>query len=229
MIFITLFFKVLFMMEKAQKHLDDLSEIRQIMERSTRFLSLSGLSGVFAGLFALAGTLAAWLYMHTNGLYYDENFRMIRGEAMLSPRMFLLLDASVVLVMALASTLFFSYRKARRQSLPFWSPVLKRLLFHLLVPLLTGGILSVILIWQNHLNLVAPLTLVFYGLALVSAGKFTNREIMVLGAAEILAGLAAAVWQAYGLWFWGAGFGLFHILYGVALYLKYDRKPVRHA
>ena len=215
-------------MNSTHKHLEDLSEIRQIMERSTRFLSLSGLSGVFAGFFALAGTFAAWGYLQENGLYYDENYLLIQGDAPIAPRLFFILDAGIVLVLALASAVFFSYRKAKRESLPFWSPVLKRLLFNLLVPLATGGILSIILIWQNHLNLVAPLTLIFYGIALVNAGKFTNREIIALGIAEIVLGLAATVWQAYGIWFWAGGFGLLHIIYGITLYYKYDRKAETH-
>ena len=215
-------------MNSTHKHLEDLSEIRQIMERSTRFLSLSGLSGVVAGFFALAGTLAAWVYLQENGLYYDENYLLVQGDAPIAPRLFFILDAGIVLVLALASAVFFSYRKAKRESLPFWSPVLKRLLFNLLVPLATGGILSIILIWQNHLNLVAPLTLIFYGIALVNAGKFTNREIIALGIAEIVLGLAATVWQAYGIWFWAGGFGLLHIIYGITLYYKYDRKAETH-
>ncbi len=215
-------------MNSTHKHFEDISEIRQIMERSTRFLSLSGLSGVFAGIFALAGTLAAWGYLQENGLYYDENYLLVQGDAPIAPRLFFILDAGIVLVLALASAVFFSYRKAKRESLPFWSPVLKRLLFNLLVPLATGGILSIILIWQNHLNLVAPLTLIFYGIALVNAGKFTNREIIALGIAEIVFGLAATVWQAYGIWFWAGGFGLLHIIYGIALYYKYDCKVETH-
>ena len=211
-------------METSKKHLEDISEIRQIMERSTKFLSLSGWSGIFAGLFALIGATAAYLYLGGGEIYYDEQFRLLSGDRALSPRVFLTLDALIVLSLALASALFFSFRKAKKQGEKFWSPVLKRLLFTILVPLSTGGILSLIMMWQNHVNLVAPLTLIFYGLALANAGRFVNKELVILGIAEIALGLAATVWQDLGLYFWALGFGLFHILYGATLYFKYDRK-----
>jgi hypothetical protein len=212
-------------METSNKHLEDISEIRQIMERSTKFLSLSGWSGIFAGLFAILGAMAAYIYLgSTEMVYYDEIFELMRSDRSLSPKTFLLLDALIVLVLALASALFFSIRKATKQGEKFWSPVLKRLLFTILVPLGTGGLLSLIMMWQNHVNLVAPLTLIFYGLALTNAGRFVNKELLILGIAEITLGLAATVWQDLGLYFWTVGFGLFHMIYGVTLYFKYDRK-----
>lgn len=211
-------------METSKKHLEDISEIRQIMERSTKFLSLSGWSGIFAGFFALLGAAAAYIYLGGGEVYYDEKFRLLSGDRTLSPRVFLTLDALIVLSLALASALFFSLKKAKNQGERFWSPVLQRLLFTILIPLGTGGILSLIMMWQNHVNLVAPLTLIFYGIALVNAGRFVNRELVILGIAEIILGLAATVWQEIGLYIWTLGFGLFHIIYGVTLYFKYDRK-----
>lgn len=94
------------------------------------------------------------------------------------------------------------------------------------VPLITGGILSLILIWQHHSNLIASITLIFYGVALVNTGRYTNREIVWLGISEIIMGLSAAVWQESGLFFWVTGFGLFHIIYGITHYFKYERKAV---
>jgi len=211
-------------MEESRKHLDDLSEIRNIMERSTRFLSLSGWSGIFAGLFAIIGALAACMYIDGGNIYYDESLRMLSGDRQIPPRVFLMGDAVLVLILALMSAFYFSWKKAKRTGEKMWSPVTRRLLFHLAVPLVTGGILSLILIWQNNVNLAVPLTLIFYGIALVNAGKFTHREIVWLGLSEIITGLAASVWQEYGLWFWTAGFGVYHIIYGVGLYMKYDRK-----
>lgn len=211
-------------MKTSEKHLNDISQIRQIMERSTKFLSLSGWSGIVAGVLAILGTLAAFLYLDVRTLTYDESFRMIPGDAALSPLAFLIIDALLVLLLALTGAVFFSYRKAKKTGEKIWSPVTKRLLYHLTIPLVTGGIVSIILIWQNNLNLVAPLTMIFYGLALINAGNFTTREIQWLGIAEIITGIAAAIWQQYGLWFWGAGFGIYHIIYGITLYYKYDRK-----
>ncbi|MEX0985851.1 MAG: hypothetical protein WD052_00145 [Bacteroidales bacterium] len=214
-------------MEKSNKHLEDLSEIRNLMERSTRFLSLSGWSGISAGIFAILGAIAAYLYLEGGNIYYDESLRILSGEKNIPPRVFLLGDAVIVLMLALISAVYFSWKKAKTLGEKIWSPVIKRLLFHITVPLAAGGLLSLILIWQNHVNLVAPLTLIFYGTALLNAGKYTNREVIWLGMAEIITGLAAAFWQEFGLYFWALGFGLYHIIYGVTLYYKYDRKVNR--
>lgn len=210
-------------MKTSNKHLEDIAEIRQIMERSTKFLSLSGWSGVFAGLFAILGAIAAYIYLGGSEIYYDEKFILLEEEHDIAPRIFLLLDAIIVLVLSAASALFFSYRKAIKAGAKFWSPVLKRLLFTLMVPLISGGLLCLILIWQNHINLVAPLTLLFYGIALVNAGRFVNTELVIMGISEIILGLAAMIWQDHGLYFWAVGFGLLHMIYGITLYFKYDR------
>lgn len=214
-------------MEKSKKHLDDLNEIRNIMEKSTKFLSLSGWSGIVAGFFGLQGAIIAWLYLDGGAVMYDESFQILNGSSGISPRSFFLIDAGATLILALSSALFFSYIKAKKNGEKIWSPVVRRLLFHLAIPLLTGGLLALILIGQNQPGYVAAITLLFYGTALVNAGKYTNNEVIYLGLAEIALGLAAALWQGLGLYFWATGFGLFHILYGVVLYFRYDRNIAR--
>jgi hypothetical protein len=216
-------------MKTSEKHLQDLSQIRQIMERSTKFLSLSGWAGIVAGVMAIIGTVAAFLHLKGGNPTITETFIAIPREAVISPRMFLLLDAIFVLLFALTGAVFLSWRKAKKSGDKIWSTVTRRMLYHLAIPLVTGGILCIILLVQNHVNLIAPLTLIFYGLALVNAGKYTTREVQWLGIAEIITGIAATLWQEHGLWFWGTGFGIYHIIYGVTLYYKYDRKSVTHA
>ena len=201
-------------MENSEKHLQDIAEIKQMMERSSRFISLSGWSGIGAGLIALLGAIAAYYLMKT---YSGRSLEI-----------FLLADAIIVLVLALGSSLYFSWRKARKQGARLWSPVTRKLLVTMAIPLITGGIFGSILFLQGQVHLLAGTTLIFYGLALINAGRFTNEEAVILGLAEILLGLLAIIWYAYGFWIWGLGFGLFHILYGITLYRKYDR-PRTHA
>lgn len=200
-------------MENSNKHLQDLADIKVMMERSSKFLSLSGWSGISAGIIALLGALTA--------------YRLIQLPSAKSLELWLVLDAIIVLVLALASSVFFSWRKARRQGASLWSPLTRRLLLNMAIPLVTGGIYSIILLNQGQVQYIAGSTLIFYGLALVNAGRFTNKEAVILGIAEILLGIAASLWYGYGFWFWAGGFGVFHILYGITLFRKYDR-PLNH-
>lgn len=196
-------------MENSEKHLKDIAEIKQMMERSSRFISLSGWSGISAGTFALMGAIVAYWLLHTYSGHSLETY--------------LVVDAIVVLILALSSSLYFSWRKAVKLGATLWSPLTRKLLLNMAIPLVTGGIYSVIMLSQGQTHLVAGSTLIFYGLALINAGRFTNQEVVILGIAEIILGIAASIWFAYGFWIWGCGFGLFHILYGITLYNKYDR------
>jgi hypothetical protein len=103
-----------------------------------------------------------------------------------------------------------------------WTPVSKRLLISMLIPLVTGGIFIIILYIQNQWMLVVPAMLLFYGLALVNASKFTYSEVFYLGLIEILTGLLCTIFPVYGLVFWCFGFGLLHIGYGLTMYRKYE-------
>jgi len=195
-------------MKNSDKHLQDLADIKKMMERSSKFLSLSGWSGISAGILALLGAWVAYrLINNTGGSLLEE---------------YLILDAIVVLSLALGASLFFSWRKARKRGAILWSPLTRRLLLNMAIPLITGGIYSFILLKQGQVQYVAGSTLIFYGLALVNAGRFTNREAVILGIAETILGLAAIIWYTYGFWFWAIGFGVFHILYGITLFRKYD-------
>jgi hypothetical protein len=211
----------------TQQQLQHLAEMKALMERSTRFLSLSGLSGVWAGFCALAG--AAFVYMWLDrapfsgdeGYYYDQAVRTIRWG--LNYKSVFILTALVVLAAALAGGLFFTTRKARQRGQRVWDASSRRMLRALAIPLATGGLFGLALLYWSLPALVPPTTLVFYGLALVNASNFTLRDLELLGIAEIALGLLGAFFLGYGLELWAAGFGILHILYGTWMYLKYDR------
>lgn len=210
-------------MENNSKSIEDIKTIRRIMEESSRFLSLSGLSGVFAGAFAIAGALVAYFLILNNGsIHYDEYFRSLSVKETTAIRWQLMADAVIVLSLAILSALSLSLRKAKRAEKNFWTPVSKRLLINLLIPLISGGIFIIILLFQNHIQLIVPGMLIFYGLALVSAGKFTYNEIFYLGILEIITGLVSAFYPDLGLLFWIFGFGILHIIYGLVMYRKYE-------
>lgn len=213
-------------MKNKEQHLEDLKEIRSIMDRSTRFLSLSGLAGILTGIFALAGGLTAYIYLkdyHIISESFRTNYVFISGDAYSSVFRFILLDAGIVLFLSTLAALYFGYRKSKQDNIPFWGNASKRLLINLSIPLAAGGIFCLILHYHGLWPLIAPSTLIFYGMALLNAGKYTLKEIRYLGILEIGIGLASAYFVHYGLLFWIIGFGILHIIYGAIMYFKYER------
>ena len=210
-------------MDSKLRYFDDLKTIKKIMEESSRFLSLSGLSGLFAGLIALIGGAVAYiLILKSNTLINDEYFMSLSIIETSTMRAQLFIDAFLVLTLAIGVSIYFSYRKSLRKGLKMWTPVSKRMLINLLVPLLTGGFFIIILYIETQWQLIVPAMLVFYGLALVNAGKFTYNEVFYLGLFEILTGLVSAIFPGYGIFFWCFGFGILHIAYGLIMYRKYE-------
>jgi len=216
-------------MDNSQQQLEHLAEIRALMERSTRFLSLSGLSGVWAGACALVGAFFVRNYLEAQYLgeyaasdvYYDRSGAV--ENTGLGYETSLVLTALVVLVAALAGGWFFTARKAQLRGERVWDASSRRLLWALLVPLATGGVFCLALLYWNMIAFVAPATLVFYGLALLNGGKYTLGDVGSLGLLQIVLGLAGMFFPGRGLEFWAIGFGLLHILYGSWMYFKYDR------
>ncbi len=204
---------------------EDIQAIREIMERSSKFLSLSGLAGIFAGACALIGAGIAWLFILDSGqVFYSDYVQIAGGQLKPGFGFYLAIDAVLVLVFALSGAIYFSYRKSTRHGQQFWTNSTRRLLFHLMIPLVSGGIIILILLFRNNPDMVVPFMLVFYGLALVNAGKFTFGEIHYLGLTEIVLGILAAVLINYALLFWAIGFGLMHIVYGTVMYYRHDRE-----
>jgi len=203
---------------------EDLQTIREIMERSSKFLSLSGLSGIFAGVCALIGAAIAWFFIMDSGnVQYDEYMRIPGARSTSGIRLYLVLDAMLVLVFAAMGAIYFSLRKARKVGQRFWTNLTQRLLVNLLIPLVSGGIFTLILVFRNNLELIPSVMLIFYGLSLVNAGKFTFGELHYLGLTEIVLGILAGVFINHGLLFWTIGFGLMHIIYGTVMYYRHER------
>lgn len=214
-------------MNETQQHLAHLAEMRALMERSSRFLSLSGLSGVWAGVCALAGAGAVYAYLDilplsaTDGYYYEKAIRTVKWG--MDYKQVFVLIALLVLAAALAGGIFFTTRKARRQGMKVWDGSSKRMLWAIAVPLAAGGVFCLALLRWDLPALVAPSTLVFYGLALVNGSKHTLRDVEFLGLTEIALGLAGLFYLGNGLELWTTGFGLLHIVYGAWMYFKYER------
>ena len=210
------------MTETNQQSLETLQDIKRIMERSSRFISLSGLSGIAAGICALVG---AWFarnevkpyYKHYNerGSYEAGDFQDLKFR--------LLVIAAAVLVAALVSSFYFTWRKAKHNKLPMWDLTAKRLTINILIPLVSGGLFILAMYQYNDWQFIAPACLVFYGLALVNASKYTLSDVRYLGVLQIVLGLVNTQFPESGLYFWAIGFGVLHIIYGFVMWWKYER------
>ena len=212
-------------MNNQKEHLDNLSEIRTLMERSSRFLSLSGISGISAGVIAIMGVAAASIYQGYGFFERTKVTNLLKpsGGINMDFMLFFSIDAIIVIILALSTSVFFTMRKAKKRKLPVWDSSAKRLVWSLMIPLTTGGVFCLILVYYRIVFLITPSMLIFYGLALVNAGKYTHREVSILGILEILLGLVALIFIGYGLLFWVIGFGVFHIIYEIYMYYKYER------
>lgn len=203
----------------ATKNYDeDLSHIRQMMERSSRFISLSGLSGVFAGITALTGALYVYFVLKREGLSYFDGKRISFSPELVRE---LTITGIVILVVAVSLGYFFTARKSKTKNQKMWDATTKRLLVGFAVPILSGGVFCLALLYHHLFVFVAPATLIFYGLALVNASKYTLTDVQNLGYLEIILGLISLFYLGWGLLFWAIGFGVLHIIYGLIMHRKY--------
>jgi hypothetical protein len=206
-------------MSQIQDQLRNLSEIRNLMEQQSKFLSLSGLSGVSAGLIALLGVGFAGYQLGTPWVF-SEAASLLDDNGKLG---MLVAVATAILIGAVAMAVVFSLRLARRKGLPTWNASARRLVISLGLPLLVGAAYCVIQIFHGVIVWVPACTLLFYGLALLNASKHTVPEIRLLGYCELVLGLACAAFYEASLLFWAGGFGLLHVVYGIWMYYKYER------
>jgi len=204
-------------MTEDKEHLQQLQEIRSLMERSTKFISLSGMSGIIAGAIALVGAAIQYWYMEREGRYMSC-VKLSNDFLFYS-----ILNFSSILILAILSAYYFTQKKAKKNNQSVWDSSSKRLFLNLATPLLTGGAFCGVLFYYGLIGLLAPATLIFYGIALVNGSNYTLRDIRNLGFAQIVLGFICAFNIGYGLLFWAIGFGVLHIIYGVVMYFKYDR------
>ena len=214
-------------MTEHDQSLKTLQDIKSMMERSSRFISLSGFSGISAGVCALIGAYVAHPYVFGHRDYvintgnaivqaFDTDFTAILNT-------YLFWIAATTFIAALISSFIFTYIKSKKQGLPIWGKTAKRLLFNVSIPLIVGAIFLFKLMQFGTFGLVAPGCLIFYGLALINASKYTLNEVRYLGYCQIILGLISLWFVGYGLYFWAVGFGILHIAYGIYMWYKYER------
>jgi uncharacterized membrane protein HdeD (DUF308 family) len=206
-------------MKDVSDYEQDLASIRNMMDRSAKFISLSGLSGILAGIYALGGATAAYFLIQYPRSPFSYRTEAINEPATLSQ---LILIACVVLGSSVTTGLWLTQRKTLQQNTKLWTPASKLLLQKISIPLITGELFTLVMLYTGHFGLAAPSCLRFYGLALIHGSTNTLDEIRYLGFSEIILGLICALYPGFGLLFWSIGFGVLHIIYGAILYNKYD-------
>jgi len=207
---------------KSKDYLDDIGEIKHLMNKSSRFMSLSGLSGILAGIYALIGTTLVYNIIYKDNPLTKDSYQTLVLDETSMLNIFAI--AFAVVSVSIITAIILSWKKAKLYNEKLWDIASRRLMINFMIPLATGGFFIIALIEKEIYVFVAPLTLVFYGLALVNASKYTLGYIRYFGVTMILIGLSSVWFLGYGLFFWALGFGLCHIIYGALVHLKYERK-----
>jgi len=208
-------------MPNRNEPIQALEEIKQIMDRSSRFVTLSGWSGVAAGICALA---AAWLAAkRLNGYVINEADYAPSPVSDNNLNHDLLLLAIITFAAAFFFAFLFTYLRSRKTGVPVWGFTARKVMINVAVPMIVGALF----IWRitdiGMYGLVTPSCLIFYGLALINGSKYTVSEVRYLGYLELVLGIVNLWETRYGLYFWAAGFGVLHILYGIVMWNKYER------
>lgn len=201
---------------ESKDYLKDISEIKNMMNKSSRFISLSGLSGILAGVYALIGAAVAYWLVTTSG----RDYLMLDGYIF---RM-IMLDLFLVAVFSIVTGIILTTQKAKKHGAKIWDSTSRRLVINFLIPLVAGGLYILIILNQQKYGQTGGLMLIFYGLALINASKYSIGDIRYLGLTEIILGLIATLYPGLGFWFWVLGFGVMHIVYGTWMHFKYDRE-----
>lgn len=203
---------------ESHQPIDTLQDIKRIMERSSRFISLSGLSGVSAGVFALIGS---WVAYNELTVWHNDVNQSVAEFATLKLRLFVI--AMIVFIAAIGSAFYFTWRKARHNQMSIWDASSRRLIINLFIPIVAGGCFIAGMLYHDIWQFVSPACLVFYGLALINASKYTYSDIRYVGILEVVLGILNLFYIGYGLYFWAIGFGALHIIYGIIMWYKYDK------
>jgi len=201
---------------ESKDYLKDISDIKNMMNKSSRFISLSGLSGILAGIYALIGAAIVYWLVTT----YSNGVLLLYGTVFQS----CLLILCLIALMSITTGIYLTRKKAIRQGVSMYDHTSLRLLINFLTPLITGGLYILIILAQGKYGQSGGLMLIFYGLALINASKYSIGDIRYLGYVDIILGLIAALFPGYGFWLWVLGFGVMHIVYGSWMHFKYDVK-----
>ena len=215
-------------MEPSQPE-KDISLIKNLMEKSSKFSNLSGYAIATTGLLALLGAVFVYfdlgISISEKYISYAELINQTgNANSIYTKIKLLVIIASLILLTSLLILYVSAKLKSERHDINLFNSSFSRALKSLFIPVFSGGVFCGFLILHKMYGLVAPATLIFYGLGLISASKYSYNELELLGYLELLLGTIASYYMGSGLLFWMIGFGIGHIVLGVFIHYKYDKK-----
>ena len=195
-------------------YLKDISEIKNMMNKSSRFNSLSGISGIATGIYAIIGSLIGYQYVTKNNIEISNLDRFH----------FSLLFADLVLIifLSLITSLIITRRKVKVDGISSGSILTKKMLSNFLIILIPSTIYVLILILNHDFVGAGSLMLFFYGASLINASHNTLEEIKTLGLIEIVLGILIILIPAFAFWIWLIGAGIIHVIFGLYMYFKHE-------
>lgn len=196
----------------AREAEENLRVIRDLMERSTKYSTFSGLSGVLAGTASITGCIVTHLLQR-------------RFPDPASFRIPFLLTWSLVILCAIGGDFLLTKRRATRVGKRIVSRLGKQMVIASAPGLGTGALLTLYFLSHNLLADIFPMWMLAYGIAVCAVGLFSQREVSWLGAAFLAAGtitlllplFGLTALPALGLIMMAVTFGGFHIVYGIAV------------
>lgn len=185
----------------GQRALDNLTYIRDTMERAAEFTAVPGWGGVGMGATALVAAVVS-SFARTP----DEWLGIWLAEAFL---------AGSIGLWAMS-------RKARRAGVPLFAGPARRFLLTLSPPLAAGALATLALERAGFLSVLPGLWLLLYGTAVVTGGAFSVRIVPVMGLGFMLLGAIALFSpSSWGNGFLAAGFGGLQIVFGLLIARRY--------
>lgn len=203
---------------KHQQHLENLSELKGILSRNTRFLSFSGLAGVIAGVLALIGQTVAVMY-YLSHPEIDITKKLAPEHAIV----FLTISAAIM-ILSVGVGYVLTNKNIKKTGEKLNSGLIKNTLLNICLPIAVGGVMCLMAYMQGHNMVIPSYMLLFYGLALFGGSKYSFDDLKMVGSAFILLGMVSYFDPSLSIFTWGLGFGILHIVYGLQIYFQRERK-----
>lgn len=196
---------------------ENLRVIRQTMERSTKYSTLAGLSGVLIGLVAVVGVFL------TDRIIREGHSVLERGRAFDHAQLAQLAAVwTVVLIVAIAIDFLANKRRAAGVGKHVVSSLGAHIVLAALPGFFAGAALTAFFLTHGLVFSIWGVWMLCYGLAICAVGLFSVRPVSVLGGAFVLAGaVTLQLPPAAQLPMMAVTFGGFHIGYGVLMARKH--------